>query len=140
VPRPKLFDEHELATVAALAEAIIPATDTPGAREAHVAEYLDLILSDSPESVRTPFREGLWWFDGYCQRSAGAPFKDLPTAQQLRIVSELHDSSDEKHHTGHLFVHSTKVWTARIYYSTEIGTQELNKGGRVPQTYVGHCV
>src|SRR3954452_14892626 len=93
VPRPKLFDPHELATVAAVAEVIIPATDTPGAREAHVAEYLDLILSDSPESVRTLFCEGLWWTDGYCQRSAGAPFKDLSVADRLRIVSELYDSS-----------------------------------------------
>lgn len=139
IPKPKLFDEHELATVAALADVIIPATDTPGAREAHVAEYLDLILSDSPESVRTSFCEGLWWTDGHCQRTAGAPFKDLSSAEQLRVASALHDSPDESDRTGRLFVHSMKIWTARIYYSTEVGARELNKGGRVPPTYFGHC-
>jgi gluconate 2-dehydrogenase gamma chain len=139
IPKPKLFDEHELATVTALADVIIPATDTPGAREAHVAEYLDLILSDSPESVRTSFCEGLWWTDGHCQRTAGAPFRDLPSAEQLRVVSALHDSPDESEHTGRLFIRSMKIWTARIYYSTEIGAHELNKDGRVPPAYFGHC-
>lgn len=139
IPKPKLFDEHELATVAALADIIIPATDTPGAREAYVAEYLDLILSDSPEPVRTSFCEGLWWTDGHCQRTAGAPFKNLPSAEQLRVVSALHDSPDESDRTGRLFIRSMKIWTARIYYSTEVGAHELNKGGRVPPAYFGHC-
>ena len=138
-PATKVFDSHELATVSALAEIIIPATDTPGAREAHVAEYLDLILSDSPEPVRTAFLEGLWWTDGYAQRSAGAPFKDLSVPDQLRLVSALHDSTDMNENTGRQFVHSMKTWTARIYYSTQIGEQELNKDGRVPATYLGHC-
>lgn len=138
-PAPKVFDPHELATIAAMTEIIIPTTDTPGAREAHVAEYLDLILSDSPEPVRTGFLEGLWWTDGYAQRSSGAPFKDLRAEDQLRLVSALHDSSDEGENTGRQFVHSLKVWTARIYYSTEVGEQELNKQGRVPAAYFGHC-
>jgi hypothetical protein len=138
-PAPKFFDEHELATVAAMAEIILPATDTPGAREAHVAEYLDLILSDSPELMRTAFLEGLWWTDGYCRRATGTSFKDLPGQEQLRILSELDDSSDESVSTGRLFVQSMKAWTARIYYSTEIGEKELNKEGRVPASYVRPC-
>ena len=103
-PAPKFFDEHELATVAALAEIIIPATDTPGAREARVAEYLDLILRDSPGPVRTTFLEGLWWTDGYCRRLTGTSFKDLSGQEQLRIVSELHDSSDESVKIGRAHV------------------------------------
>ena len=136
---PKLFDGHELATVTAMAEVVIPATDTPGAREAGVAEYLDLILSQSPETARTGFLEGLWWTDGYARRSAGAPFKDLPAAEQLRILSELDTSSDESTATGRRFVHDLKTWTARIYYSTGIGHNELNKGGRVPAIYFRNC-
>ena len=41
--------------------------------------------------------------------------------------------------TGRLFVQAMKAWTARIYYSTEIGEKELNKGGRVPASYVRPC-
>ena len=130
---------HELATVEALAEVIIPATDTPGAREARVAEYLDLILSDSPELVRTTFLEGLWWTDGYSQRTSGASFKDLSAQEQLRLVSALHDSAEDSQKTGRQFVHSMNAWTAKVYYSTETGEQELNKDGRVPATYSGHC-
>ena len=138
-PTAKLFNDHELATVASIAELIIPSTDTPGARQARVAEYLDRILSDSPETVRTPFLEGLWWTDGYARRTAGASFTELPESEQLKIVSELHDSSGLQLETGRSFIRSMKVWTARIYYSTEIGQQELNKGGRVPTTYLRAC-
>lgn len=138
-PAGQLFDPHELATVSAMAEIIIPTTDTPGAREARVAEYLDLILADSPEAVRNSFLEGLWWTDGYARSSAGAPFKDLKAENQLSLISALHDSHEESENTGREFVRSMKIWTARIYYSTEIGAKELNKGGRVPAHYFGHC-
>ncbi len=137
--RPAIFDEHQLATVAILVELIIPNTDTPGAREALVHQHLDHILSASPEAARNQFLEGLWWLDGYCLRSAGKPFKDIPSDQQMQILLTLHDTSDPDLEPGRIFVHSMKTWTAKIYYSTEIGQQELNKGGRVPSSYVREC-
>jgi len=39
---------------------------------------------------------------------------------------------DEGSGPGHTFFRDAKSLTARIYYATEIGHQELNKGGRVP--------
>src|SRR3989442_5510883 len=39
------LDPHPAETVATIAEMIIPQTDTPGARAAHVPEVIDLILA-----------------------------------------------------------------------------------------------
>lgn len=135
----QVFDNHQLETVAVLAELIIPRTDTPGAREALVHQHLDQILSKSPEPPRVKFLEGLWWLDGYCLQSAAKPFIDLAPGEQMRIVLDLYDSSDPDLRTGTEFVHLAKSWTAKIYYSTQIGVHELNKGGRVPASYVRPC-
>ena len=137
--QPKFFDPHQFETVAALSELIIPATDTPGAREAQVARYLDRILADSPEAARTAFLEGLWWADGYCLRLEGKPFKDLSDHQQTRIFLALFHSADPALETGRAFVRSMKDWTTKIYYSTEIGDRELNKNGHTPSTYAQSC-
>ncbi|MBV8549803.1 MAG: gluconate 2-dehydrogenase subunit 3 family protein [Acidobacteriaceae bacterium] len=137
--QPQVFDPHELETVAVLAELIIPKTDTPGARDALVHQHLDKILSASPEAARTDFLQGLWWLDGYCLQSAAKPFKDVPASEQMQILTRLYDSPDPELRPGKEFVHLAKNWTAKIYYSTQAGEQELNKGGHVPSSYVSAC-
>jgi hypothetical protein len=77
--------------------------------------------------------------DGYCLQSAGKPFKDVPPVQQTQILLSLCESAEPDLKTGTEFVQLAKTWTARIYYSTQIGEQELNKGGRVPPKYAGAC-
>jgi gluconate 2-dehydrogenase gamma chain len=135
----QVFDDHQLETVAMLVDLIIPKTDTPGARDALVQQHLDHILSESPEPVRAKFLEGLWWLDGYCLQSAAKPFKNLSAADQMATLLHLYDSSDPQLQPGTEFVHVAKAWTAKIYYSTHIGEQELNKGGRVPSHYSSMC-
>lgn len=135
----KVFDNHQIETVATLAELIIPKTDTPGARDALVHQHLDHILADSSEAVRGKFLEGLWWLDGHCLRSAAKPFKDLDPDQQMQVVVALWDTSDPDLQPGRLFIQEMKDWTAKIYYSTEVGQKELNKGGRVPSSYAPAC-
>src|SRR5689334_13370154 len=60
--------DAELQQVAALCETIIPKTNTPGARDARVHEYIDVAMSVEPEPIQKRFREGLGWMDQYCQK------------------------------------------------------------------------
>lgn len=137
--QPKVFDSHQLATVAVLAELIIPTTDTPGAREALVHQHLDDILAVSPETARNQFLEGLWWLDGYSLRTGAKPFKDVPPDKQMEMLAALFDTSEPDLQPGRQFAHAMKTWTAKVYYSTEIGQRELNKGGRVSASYARAC-
>jgi hypothetical protein len=129
--KPQVLDAHQNETVIALTELIIPATDTPGAKAAHVNRYLDLFLRDGDAAQRERFLEGLNWLDGYAIREHGHPFIHCPAGDQTAMLR----SFDEGSGAGHAFFRDTKSLTARIYYATEIGYQELNKGGRVPATF-----
>jgi len=131
--KPSVFTNAQDAAVVALTEIIIPATDTPGAREAQVNRYIDLLLHDGPASERERFLAGLRWLDEYSTRKNGKPFANLTTADQTAILTELDAEGSPELEKGHQFFRMAKSLTSRIYYSTAIGFKELNKGGRVPK-------
>ena len=87
--KPQFFDKHQNDTVTAIAELIIPRTDTPGAKDARVNEYIDLLLSDGPHESRVRFLEGLSWLDGHALRLHQKPFVQCTPAQQTAIVTAL---------------------------------------------------
>jgi len=133
--KPELFDDHENQTLIALVDLIIPATDTPGAKAALVNRHIDHILAAAGEDEKTRFREGLWWIDGYAMRKYSKPFTGCTTAEQTAILLTLDEGKDPDIAPGHQFFPALKGVTAQVYYSTEVGFQELNKGGRVPTTF-----
>jgi gluconate 2-dehydrogenase gamma chain len=128
---PSVLDSHQNETVIALTELIIPATDTPGAKVANVNRYIDLFLRDGNAEFREKFISGLDWLDGFAIREHGHPFAHCTAADQIAMLHTLDGGSGP----GHDFFREAKSLTARIYYATEIGFQELNKGGRVPATF-----
>lgn len=129
------LDAHQLATVETLGDLIIPATDTPGAKAALVHRYVDLLLTDGAEADRVNFLEGLGWLDGYTNTKFQKPFVKLGAADQVRVLETLDRDTEYGIDAGHRFFRSLKSLVSRIYYNTEIGYKELNKGGRVPSSY-----
>ena len=129
---PALFDSHQNDTVVALSELIIPATDTPGAKAALVNRYLDKLLYECPAEAQTRFVEGLAWLDGHAIRKQGKPFVRCSPEQQTAILDVLDSGSEPGLEPGREFFRLAKRRIADIYYATEIGFRELNKGGRVP--------
>ncbi len=129
--RPAVFDDHQNETIVALTELIIPTTDTPGAKAARVNRYLDLFLRDGSASQRESFLAGLNWMDGYAIREHGHPFVHCSAADQTAMLTTF----DQGAGPGKKFFAQVKSLTAKIYYNTEIGYRELNKGGRVPSTF-----
>jgi len=142
--KPQTFDAHQNETVIALTELIIPATDTPGAKAAQVNRYIDLLLHDGPYSEKDRFLEGLAFLDGYAIRKHGNPFVKLTAAQQIAILETFDQNREPGVAPGNRFFRQAKQWTSRVYYATQIGYSELNKGGRVPAKFGcqhgGHAV
>jgi hypothetical protein len=128
--KPELFDAHQNETVVVLSELIIPATDTPGAKAALVNRWMDRLLAAGPQPQRDDFLSGLGWLDGVSIDKHAKPFTRLTEAEQVAILKDLDGGSGP----GTQFFRMAKTLTSRIYYATEIGMRELNKGGRVPST------
>ena len=86
----RTLSPHQVATLKALADMIIPRTDTPGASDAGVSEFIDLILTewyDTPE--RAHFLEGLATLDSQSRTLFQKNFVDCSTEQKGKLLTEL---------------------------------------------------
>ena len=81
----RTLSEPQQRTLAALVDRVIPATDTPGAAEAGVPQFVDMMLTDwyAPEE-RDRFLAGLDDVGG-----EGGAFVDLEPEAQARLVAEM---------------------------------------------------
>src|SRR4029077_19397900 len=80
--KPLFLDEHQNETLIVLSDLIIPATDTPGAKEALVNRYIDLVLAaETPETQRA-FLNSLGYLDGESMRRFKAAFRYLSREDQ----------------------------------------------------------
>ena len=87
---PRTLTPDQRATVEAIADIIIPETETPGARAAGVDQFVDRMLTDYyPAKERDRFITGLARVDARAQRQHKLPFARLSKAQQTAIVLDL---------------------------------------------------
>ena len=85
----KFFTEQEMATIAILADIIIPADEVSGsANDAKVPDFIEFIVKDMPQH-QVPMRGGLRWLDIQSMKRFGKPFKDTDQKQQLEIVDDI---------------------------------------------------
>ena len=145
---PQALSPHQNATVTAIAEMIIPATDTPGAREARVPEFIDLILTEWCSGADCQrFLQGLADTDARSRKMFGKDFVDGTPQQQTELLTALDEeltrlreaNPSERHHASAArretespvernFFYMMKRLTLIGYYTSEIGwTKELGR-------------
>jgi hypothetical protein len=88
--RPRTLSAQQDRLVSAIAERIIPATDTPGASAALVDRFIDLMLTDwYDEEARNRFLHGLADLDASSSSAFGRPFLELSTEDQVSLLEPL---------------------------------------------------
>src|SRR5215472_1303432 len=81
-------DQNEIVT--AIAEMIIPRTETPGASDADVPAFIDLIVTEwYNDEQRAHFRDGLADIDVRAHHEFTKNFVECSPAQQAEILTEL---------------------------------------------------
>src|SRR6267154_2520674 len=86
----QVLDPHQSATVATIADMIIPPTDTPGARAAEVHRFVDLLLAEwAPDDDRKQFLEGLADVDARARAVSATDFLSATEAQRSAILTAL---------------------------------------------------
>lgn len=137
----RTLNSHQNATVTAITELIIPATDVPGAKGARMNEFIDLLLTewfDAPDAKH--FLMGLTQVDAESRKSLGADFVSCNPTQQAQRMKQMDDGAMEYVRTQRLaaqsqtplppsnFFYTLKKLTLVGYYTSEIGFEkELGK-------------
>ena len=129
---PVFFPPDDFAAISRISDLIIPPTDTPGAVQARVPSYIDLVVSANPEHQST-YRNGLEWLKQTSQERHGKPFTALTEQEQIALLTPLSDAVDAGHanRLARSSFKQSKNMTADGYYTSKIGmSTELGfKGG-----------
>jgi hypothetical protein len=141
-PAPKLafLTAAQYATVDAVAETIIPADDhSPGAKAARVADYIDLLLSESDAATKEAWTSGLVALDQASTERFTAPFAKVAAAQQATLLTDVSRNELNPQTPLEKFFKATKDATIRGYYTSEIGLlKELQyQGNKFLPEFVG---
>jgi hypothetical protein len=119
------FDPEDIRTLDALTETIIPADEhSPGAHEAGVCEYLDVILADASPETKKLWRQGIQVANELAENSFERSFADCSREEQIAIVSELAGSEDPQGSMEERFFHALKRATIDGYYTSKIGIHQ----------------
>eukprot|EP00456_Euglypha_rotunda_P054451 TRINITY_DN4401_c0_g1_i3.p3 TRINITY_DN4401_c0_g1~~TRINITY_DN4401_c0_g1_i3.p3 ORF type:complete len:197 (-),score=62.97 TRINITY_DN4401_c0_g1_i3:826-1416(-) len=118
----------ELALVAAMSEGIIPRTDTAGAIEAGVPQFVALLFDEwmMPEE-QAAFRKGLEKFDTDAKSRFGKKFAKAPTTQQVELLRGWDEAVTKARASGATDLPpfaKFKSVTVIAYYTSEKGQEE----------------
>lgn len=127
---PPGFPPGQTDLLAALAETILPPTDTPGAREAGVQHVMPVLLADCMDQpARDAFWNGLKQLDEQSQARFLFPFALLSLEQRTTLLAESEQdyiAQREEPGAGPHFFKIAKDLTLTGYFTSEMGaTQAL---------------
>lgn len=127
-PRHLVLEDHEREILAAISECIIPATDTPGAVEAGVPQFAELILSDwHTADERRPVLEGMAKLDADCNAAYDRGFAACSVAERTQALAATEGST--------MFT-MLKAIVVNGYFTSEAGASSLPGGGNpMPGVY-----
>lgn len=135
-----LFTAKQRQVTAVLAEMIIPRTDTPGAIDAGVPHFIELMVSDwYTDREREIFFSGLQLVNDYCKDNYGNDFMESRQDNKVKSLEYAEEQSekykppksksplDNEDDESKPFFLKLKELTVLGYYTSEVGaTKELN--------------
>ena len=134
--KPVFLDEHQNETLIILSDLIVPATDTPGAKEALVNRYIDLVMAAETHENQKSFLGNLAYIDGESMRKYKNSFRYLSREDQDDLLHSMayplagstwtgEEAPSED--PGFRNFEQLKTHIADAYYTSQIGLKELGR-------------
>lgn len=150
---PRFFKEGEARLVSALAETILPRTETPGAIDAGVPGFIDdLVGTVYSEEQQKNFTDGLKLFNDEAKKEIGSDFIDASAEEQLAFVKKTNNDilggggkADSEgwwaagSKSKKPFFLEMKELTLIGFFTSEAGATKVLQYNQVPGPYKG-CV
>jgi hypothetical protein len=128
-------EQNELVT--AVAEMILPETETPGATAVHINEFVDLLLAEwSSDADRERFLTGLDAIDHQCRATYGKRFVELADAERMLTLRALDGSRDASEGAGRAFAELKRL-TVYGYFTSEAVQKNVLKTQLWPGRFDG---
>jgi hypothetical protein len=139
--------EHNKNLIVALVETIIPATDSPGAKQAGVQDYIITMVKDCTDiKSQNKFIDGLKDLQQYCSSSYGKIFEQCSLLQQQQTLKHFEQRGKsssgitgkiEKKFFGESFFTTLKRYTAEGYCTSEAGATKGLSYKPIPGKFIG---
>lgn len=132
---PVFLDNEQAKMVEAIADGILPATDTPGALDVGVPSFIDLMLKEAfSNAEQKKFTEGLAALDVACGEQYQKEFLACNKQEQTALLTQQEKASD-----GTGFIRMIKELTLLGYFTSETVMSNVLNYNPVPGKYEG-CV
>jgi gluconate 2-dehydrogenase gamma chain len=131
--KPKFFSAHEWATIAMLADMIIPKDDRSGsATDAAVPEFMDFMMVDQP-GRQTALRGGLAWLDRECTNRHDKMFVACTEAERTKVLDDIAWPAKAAPAMSHgvAFFNTFRDLTASGFWTSRMGIKDLQYMGNV---------
>ena len=139
-PAPQFLTAAQYSAVERIAGTIIPADErSPGASEARVADYIDLLLAESDPEMQRKWTAGLAALDQESRRRFQAPVDRVTAPQAAALLTDISQHESAPVTPLEEFFVATKDATIRGYYTSEVGIhRELAyQGNKFLREFVG---
>lgn len=148
-PIDKTYLNHKKELLAALAETIIPATDTPGAREAGVGAYIYIMVKDCTDrKSQNKFINGLKELEEYCSGHYQKTYIQCSASEQQTILRHFQQKGRsyggiigkvQDRYLGRSFFSTLKEYAVQGYCTSELGATKGLAFIAIPGRYNG-CI
>lgn len=117
--KPSFFSPAQFGMLDTFTAILIPTDETPGAREAHVAPFIDFVVNAAAEyapEMQVEWRNAMSWLERN-------DFANRAAAEQLSLVKEIAapEIDKSKTHEGFKAYRLIKDMTVRAFYTSRVG-------------------
>ena len=128
----KFFSSAQRELVTAIAETIIPKTDTPGASEAGVAGWIELLVQDClPAADQKIILEGLAEVETQAAGQFQKAYAKLTVAEQIQLLTAMENAAKQAN-DNKAFIRQFKELTKFTYVNSEVGGTQAFDFSLVP--------
>jgi hypothetical protein len=139
--RPGQLQADDAAFLEEVADTILPATETPGAKAAGVGPFMVVMVNDCyDERDQGIFRDGMRDLDDRSRRRYGAGFREATPDQRTELLTEVDREQKEymdrrgPGEPSHYF-RMMKELTLLGYFTSEIGSTQALRFAPIPGRY-----
>ncbi len=136
--KPQFFTEDQARLVSEIAEIFIPKTDTPGAKDVGVPNFIDTVLKDCyKQEDKDRFIKGLTEFDEDAKKSFGDAFIYCDPEKQVEHVKKHNEAAINDKPKERPFIMMVKELTLLGFFTSQPGAEEVLQYEAVPGAYKG---